>query len=75
MEVESVVSQGSVLGAVHFNLFENDLELGVSSELTEFDDYTKLFRVSKTEKDCKLNEQAIKWRMHLVQCIVIYMLQ
>ena len=65
--MKSGVSQGSVLGLVLFNLFINDLETGISSEVARFADDMKLFPVVKTRRDCeelqdfsKLGEWAAK---------------
>ena len=63
---------GSVLGLVLFNLFINDLETGISSEVAKFADDTKLFWEVKTGRDweelqkdlSKLGEWAAKWQMH-----------
>ena len=81
-EVKSGVPQGSVLGPVLFNLFINDLETGISSEVAKFADDTKLFRVVKTKRDCeelqkdlsKLGEWAEKWQMrfNVKKCKVMH---
>ena len=65
------MAQGSVLGLVLFNLFINDLETEISSEMAKFADYMKFFQVVKTRRDCevlqkelsKLGEWVAKWQM------------
>lgn len=47
------VLQGSFLGQVLFNLFMNNLELGVVSEVAKFSDDTQLFREVKTKANCE----------------------
>ena len=54
-----------------FNVFINDLEFGVSSEMAKFAYGTNLLMVVKTQRDCeelqrelsKLEEWASKWQM------------
>ncbi|CAM5143004.1 unnamed protein product [Natator depressus] len=81
-EVTSGVPQGSVVGPILFNLFINDLEKGVNSEVAKFADDTKLLKIVKTKADCeelqkdltKLSDWATKWQMkfNVDECKVMH---
>ncbi|CAM5147952.1 unnamed protein product [Eretmochelys imbricata] len=81
-EVNSDVPQGSVLGPVLFNMFINDLEKGVNSEVAKFADDTKLLKIAKTQADyeelqkdlSKLGDWATKWQMKFIvdKCKVMH---
>uniref|UniRef100_A0A8C3FHN3 Reverse transcriptase domain-containing protein n=1 Tax=Chrysemys picta bellii TaxID=8478 RepID=A0A8C3FHN3_CHRPI len=81
--VTSGVPRGSVLGPILFNLFINDLEKGVNSEVANFADDTKLLKIVKTKADCeelqkdltKLSDWATKWPMkfNVDKCKVMHL--
>ena len=81
-DVKSGVPQGSVLRPVLFNLFINDLETGISSEVVKFEDDTLFFQVVKTRRDCeelqkdfsKLGEWVANWQMcfNIRKCKVMH---
>uniref|UniRef100_A0A8C3IBY2 Reverse transcriptase domain-containing protein n=1 Tax=Chrysemys picta bellii TaxID=8478 RepID=A0A8C3IBY2_CHRPI len=80
--VTSGVLQASGLGPILFNLFINDLEKGVNSEMAKFADDTKLLKIVKTKADCeelqkdliKLSDWATKWQMkfNMDKCKVMH---
>ena len=79
----SGVRQGSVLGPVLFLIFINDLDSGVSNEVLEFADDTKLFRevASRQDSICiqedlnRLVEWAGIWQMQFSEgkCKVMHL--
>lgn len=50
MNVTNGIPQVSVLGPVLFNIFINNLEWDVTSEIAKFPDDIKLFRLVKNNK-------------------------
>uniref|UniRef100_A0A8C5PPB0 Reverse transcriptase domain-containing protein n=1 Tax=Leptobrachium leishanense TaxID=445787 RepID=A0A8C5PPB0_9ANUR len=80
--VVSGVPQGSVIGPILFNLFINDLEIGIESHVSVFADDTKLGKVIQCEQDVTslqrdldiLGDWALKWQMrfNLDKCKVMH---
>uniref|UniRef100_A0A8C5MLW7 Reverse transcriptase domain-containing protein n=1 Tax=Leptobrachium leishanense TaxID=445787 RepID=A0A8C5MLW7_9ANUR len=80
--VVSGVPQGSVIGPILFNLFINDLEIGIESHVSVFADDTKLGKVIQCEQDVtslqrdldRLGDWALKWQMrfNLDKCKVMH---
>uniref|UniRef100_A0A8C5PX62 Reverse transcriptase domain-containing protein n=1 Tax=Leptobrachium leishanense TaxID=445787 RepID=A0A8C5PX62_9ANUR len=80
--VVSGVPQGSVIGPILFNLFINDLEIGIESHVSVFADDTKLEKVIQCEQDVtslqrdldRLGDWVLKWQMkcNLDKCKVMH---
>ena len=79
--VSSGVPQGSVLGPLLFIIYINDLDCGITSDISKFADDTKIGRLVKSDIDIKtlqeelngLHEWSNKWMMqfNVNKCSVI----
>ena len=71
-DFKASVSQGSILGALLFLIYINDLPIGLNSNAKLFADDTSLFSVVHNITDsanllnsdlCRINEWALQWKM------------
>ena len=78
----SGVPQGSVLGALLFLIYINDIDDGIMSKIWKFADYTKICKNIENEMDVEILRNDLKqlykwsedWQMffNLDKCVVIH---
>ena len=81
MERNQNVPQGSVLGPLLFVIYINDLEAGISSDISKFPDDTKIARAVRNIEDTRrlqedlnrLQDWSEKWKMqfHVNKCTIM----
>ena len=69
--VTSGVPQGSVIAPIMFQIYVNDMQMGVTSYINLFADDAKLFRVIESQNDCqqlqsdinRIYEWSLRWKL------------
>ena len=81
MVVTNGAPQGSVLGPLLFLIYINDLDSGISSDISKFADDSKIDKIIRSESDVKdvqgyldrLNKWVVRWQMefNIDKCRII----